>query len=160
MEGEKFQQLGQLYARTGIATPAEVLEMRRNAALKVYEQLEEEHLVRLLRGCFGTTKPDELEFVTLALAQHDPSYDPVSGIREAQVVCCAMLREALGDSDSFAGAAALGTPAPGPDRGAGQRPPAPSRDAPAARCSSRGRARRSAASSRESPRSVRRRSCS
>lgn len=106
MTEEAYSRLGPLYHKIGMSPSQDLVAGRIASAKKIYEQIDEDSLVPLLRGVFGLAKGDELDFIHDALAADDPLY--ASDGREAQLISSALLRRVLEEGDNYSSLAALG----------------------------------------------------
>lgn len=108
MTDENFSRLGALYRKVGISPQADLVSSRTNSAKKIYENVDDDSLVPLLRGAFGIAKPTELKFIDDVLVADDSNYSPGEEGRETQLIATALLGRALAEEGDFAARFALG----------------------------------------------------
>lgn len=105
---ENFSRLGTLYRKVGMSPQADLISNRVDSAKRIYENVESDNLVPLLRGAFGIAKQAELKFIDDVMVADDSNYSPGEEGREAQLIATALLGRALAEESDFSAHFALG----------------------------------------------------
>lgn len=105
---DRWEYLGPLYGKLGLATSADTITARKAAAKAGYDAFKRVHLSGMLRAAFGFGDGTESKPLFDIMRAADPTLDLQPSDKEAQLLAGAVLQAEIDDKSGLGNLAALG----------------------------------------------------